>query len=82
MNEFTHLVEAIGAVLGPTSGLDSDEVDHNQLIALMEEYESDETDWSLYALGDSCRNYTRNLVDNTNGKSNILVVVWVRTNNS
>ena len=77
MSSFTDLIRAIGTALGPTSGLDSDEVNHNGLIALMEQYESNEADWSLYALGDSNRNYTRNLVDNTNGKSNILVVVWV-----
>ena len=77
MDSFTDLIKAIGAALGPTSGLDSDEVNHNELIALMEHYESDEADWSSYALGDTSRNYTRNLVDNTNGKSNVLVVVWV-----
>lgn len=77
MDGFTDLIGAIGAALGPTSGLDSDEVNHNELIALMEQYQSDEADWSSYALGDTSRNYTRNLVDNTNGKSNILVVVWV-----
>jgi len=77
MDSFTDLIKAIGAALGPTSGLDSDEVNHNELIALMEQYDLDEADWSPYALGDPSRNYTRNLVDNTNGKSNILVVVWV-----
>ncbi len=77
MASFTNLIKAIGAALGPTSGLDSEEVNHNELIAFMEQYTSDEADWSPYALGDASRNYTRNLVDNTNGKSNILVVVWV-----
>ena len=77
MESFANLIKAIGAALGPTSGLDCEEVDHDELIALMEQYGSDEAEWSPYALGDSSRNYTRNLVDNTNGKSNILVVVWV-----
>lgn len=77
MTTLKDLIEAIGEILGPTSGLDSDEVDHNALIHLMEQYKSDETDWAPYNLSDPSRNYTRNLVDETNGKSNILVVCWV-----
>lgn len=79
MKDFQNLIEAIGSALGPTSGLDSEDVDHSQLIALMEEYRSEESDWTPYSLFDPNRNYTRNLVDDTNGKSNILVVCWVRT---
>lgn len=79
MDTFGDLIKAIGSALGPTSGLDSEDVDHNQLIALMEGYRSDESEWSSYSLFDSNRNYTRNLVDDTNGKSNLLVVCWVRT---
>jgi len=71
------LIKAIGNALGPTSGLDSDEVDHNELIKLMEQYTSNEQEWAPYHLSDSSRNYTRNLVDETNGKSNILIVCWV-----
>ena len=78
MKTFTQLISAISDVLGPTSGLDCDEVDHNELLALMDEYTSDVQDWSRFALGDLSRNYTRNLVDDTNGKANLLVVVWVR----
>ena len=77
MDNFKQRITAIAAALGPTSGLDSDDIDHNELIALMERYRPDEREWHPYALGDDSRNYTRNLVDNTNGKSNILVVVWV-----
>lgn len=77
MKTFKDLIEAIAMALGPTSGLDCEEVNHNELIELMEEYASREAEWAPYALGDPNRNYTRNLVDNTNGKSNILVVVWV-----
>jgi cysteine dioxygenase len=78
MKNFGDLIKAISSALGPTSGLDSEDVDHDQLIILMEEYRSDETEWLPYSLFDSNRNYTRNLVDDTNGKSNILVVCWVR----
>lgn len=82
MDNFGNLIKAIGLALGPTSGLNSDDVDPNELIALMEQYASDETEWSPFALFDSNRNYTRNLVDDTNGKSNILVVCWVRARES
>lgn len=78
MESFENLIQAIGSALGPTSGLDCDDVDHNELIALMEQYQSDEAEWAPYSLFDQSRNYTRNLVDDTNGKSNILVVCWVR----
>lgn len=77
MDNFKNLIEAIGSALGPTSGLDSEDVDHNELIALMEGYSSEEAEWAPYSLFDPNRNYTRNLVDDTNGKSNILVVCWV-----
>lgn len=78
MENLEHLIEAIRSALGPTSGLDSDDIDHNQLIALIEAYRSEESDWHPFAFFDANRNYTRNLVDDTNGKSNILVVCWVR----
>lgn len=78
MFKLENLIKAISDVLGTTSALDSEDVDHNKLIKLMEWYVSDEDDWAAYNLSDPNRNYTRNLVDETNGKSNILVVCWVR----
>ena len=39
---------------------------------LMERYTSDPEQWSKYALGDASRAYTRNLVDEGNGKSNLV----------
>lgn len=77
MDEFQILIKAITSILGPSSGLDSADVNVNDLISCMKRYQSDENEWLPYALGDSSRNYTRNLVDDTNGKSNILIVVWV-----
>ncbi|RMD44387.1 hypothetical protein DV735_g688, partial [Chaetothyriales sp. CBS 134920] len=73
---FQALVKSLSLVLGPSSGLDSADVDPNDLIALMSIYTSNEKEWSRYALADLKRNYTRNLVDEGNGKSNLLVVVW------
>lgn len=38
----------------------------------MEEYISNEKDWDKYAFPDFSRGYTRNLVDEGNGKSNLV----------
>ena len=81
MATFKQLISNIATELGPTSGLDCDEVDHQILIDLMSAYHSKEADWAEYALADPKRLYTRNLVADTNKKSNILIVVWVNTTN-
>ncbi|MCJ1237103.1 Cysteine dioxygenase [Varicellaria rhodocarpa] len=73
---FHCLVEDLSNVLGPSSGLDSAEIDPAKLEKLMEEYVSKKSEWRQYALGDSSRTYTRNLVDRGNGKSNLLILVW------
>jgi len=73
--QFKRLVEDIIDLLGPSSGIDSADVDHRDLISLMEAYRSDEMEWHQYALGDASRNYTRNLVDKGNGKSNLVSLV-------
>lgn len=39
-------------------------------------YSSKEDEWKNYAFADPSRNYTRNLVDKGNGKSNLLILVW------
>jgi cysteine dioxygenase len=75
-DEFHRLVRALSDVLGPSSGISSDDVDEKDLINLMEQYTSEESQWQRYAFADRSRNYTRNLVDEGNGKSNLLVVVW------
>ncbi|KAJ2906316.1 uncharacterized protein MKZ38_002032 [Zalerion maritima] len=73
---FESLVQGLKSALGPSSGLTSDDVDVEHLTKLMEEYASNEREWSRYAFGDHSRGYTRNLVDEGNGKSNLLVLVW------
>lgn len=75
-DDFHRLVRALSEVLGPSSGINSADVDQNDLIRLMTEYDSVEAQWQPYAFADPSRNYTRNLVDEGNGKSNLLVVVW------
>ncbi|KAK3390369.1 RmlC-like cupin domain-containing protein [Podospora didyma] len=75
-SQFDDLVWALKAALGPSSGLTSDDVDINHLTRLMQEYDTNESGWSRFAMGDESRGYTRNLVDEGNGKSNLLVLVW------
>jgi cysteine dioxygenase len=71
-NQFDDLVQALKAALGPSSGLDSADVDVEYLTALMRDYLSSEKDWSRFAFGNASKGYTRNLVDDGNGKSNLV----------
>lgn len=76
LDDFQLLVRALSDALGPSSGLDSADVNPEDIIQLMRQYTSKETEWRQYAFADPSRNYTRNLVDEGNGKSNLLVLVW------
>ncbi|KAI9824154.1 MAG: Cysteine dioxygenase [Sarea resinae] len=73
---FDTLVADLSRVLGPSSGIDSDDVDPSVLVKLMEDYVSKYGEWEKYAFSDYSRAYTRNLVDRGNGRSNLLVLVW------
>ncbi|KAL4752307.1 hypothetical protein BDW72DRAFT_171538 [Aspergillus terricola var. indicus] len=75
-NAFEELVQDLSRALGPSSGLDSDDVDPLDIQRLMELYTSNPEDWLPYALGDINKSYTRNLIDEGNGKSNLLILVW------
>lgn len=70
---FEELVLALKSALGPSSGLTSDDIDVTFLTRLMKLYDARDRNWSKYAFGDASRGYTRNLVDEGNGKSNL---VW------
>jgi cysteine dioxygenase len=70
VDAFQTLIQDLSDALGPSSGLDSRDVDISKLTALMAEYKSNIMEWKHYALADSSRPYTRNLVDEGNGKSN------------
>lgn len=61
------LVKSIHDVLGD-EGLDSEKIDAEQIIQLMERYSSKSVDWDKYTLFDHSRAYTRNLIDDGNGK--------------
>lgn len=71
-DQFHHLVKALSDVLGPSSGIDSDDVDPREIERIMSAYTSNEAEWTKYALCEPYMNYTRNLVDEGNGKSNLV----------
>lgn len=71
-DRFEKLVESLKAALGPSSGLTCEDVDVGFLTKLMREYDASDKGWRKYAMGDACRGYTRNLVDEGNGKSNLV----------
>lgn len=52
-----------------------DKVDVDEVQALMESYQSDPREWLKYAKFDQYR-YTRNLVDEGNGKFNLMILCW------
>lgn len=70
------LVHTLNEKLGPCSGIDSDDVNANELQQLMRDYMSDESEWAKYFFPSSSVPYTRNLVDKGNGKCNLLILVW------
>lgn len=72
MNRFDELVEALSDALGESSGLTSADVDVDILSETMARYATNDAEWSRYALADPSRAYTRNLVDEGNGKSNLV----------
>jgi cysteine dioxygenase len=71
-DKFHQLVDDLSRILGPSSGLDSAGIDVKQLEELMTSYISKESEWQKYAFSDLTRGYTRNLVDEGNGKSNLV----------
>uniref|UniRef100_A0A8C6GC31 Cysteine dioxygenase n=1 Tax=Mus spicilegus TaxID=10103 RepID=A0A8C6GC31_MUSSI len=52
-----------------------DEVNVEEVQAVLEAYESNPAEWALYAKFDQYR-YTRNLVDQGNGKFNLMILCW------
>ena len=66
MNNFETLVDSLRNRLGPTSGINDDDVDPEELQTLMADYVSNEVEWKKYAFELSSVPYTRNLVDKGN----------------
>jgi len=71
-DNFRSLVQEINKVLGPSNGIDSDDVDENELQELMKAYTSEESEWEKYYFPSETLPYTRNVVDKGNGKSNLV----------
>ncbi len=71
-NAFDKLVQDLRDTLGPSSGIDSASIDPKDLQDLMTDYASNPSDWEKYAFEDYSRSYTRNLVDEGNGKANLV----------
>lgn len=71
-DQFEELVLSLKEALGPSSGLDSSDVDVNSLMTLLRVYDAKEKGWVPYAMADPNLAYTRNLVDEGNGKSNLV----------
>lgn len=74
-NNFGKLIDKLRELLNGR-GLASEDVDVQKIIAAMEEYESDESEWGRFALSDPLRGYTRNGIVNINGNANLLILVW------
>jgi cysteine dioxygenase len=69
---FFLLVDDLKRVLGPSSGLTSDDVNVKTLINLMQRYDGRDNGWSPYYFAQPGKGYTRNLVDRGNGKANLV----------
>ena len=69
---FHHLVQDLSRTLGTSSGFGFADIEPQDLQRLMAGYNSRESDWLQYAWGDPGQPYTRNLVDNGNGRSNLV----------
>ncbi|KAI8067996.1 RmlC-like cupin domain-containing protein [Gongronella butleri] len=70
------LVQGIHDILGPDGGIDSAHIDQNEIIELMASYSSNAQDWAKYTMFDTSRPYTRNLIDDGNGKFNLMILAW------
>ncbi|KAF9168038.1 hypothetical protein DFQ26_001741 [Actinomortierella ambigua] len=68
------LVKMLHEELG-SCGLTCDGVDVERVKQLMANYTSNNDDWKKYAMFDKGR-YTRNLVDDGNGKFNLMILAW------
>ncbi|KAI0545204.1 cysteine dioxygenase [Xylaria curta] len=71
-NHFDKLVTSLTKTLSLSSDLMSDDINVALIMRLMRLYDSQEHDWARYAFGDSDTDYTRNLVDEGNGKGNLV----------
>ncbi|KAJ1995243.1 hypothetical protein GGI26_000443 [Coemansia sp. RSA 1358] len=69
------LISSLNKTMGD-GGLGEDPYTVRQVKKLMQSYISQSNDWSQYAVYHEGTRYTRNLVDDGNGKYNLLILVW------
>lgn len=74
--DFDTLRRKIRSCLGQDAGIDTSEAHLDELMSSMKSYISVDDQWERWALQDSSRAYTRNLVDECNGNANLLVLCW------
>lgn len=75
-NGLENLVNEIKKILGPSSGINAEDVDTETLMDTLRQYQSQRSDWDKYAFENFEVAYTRNGVDTINSKANLLVLVW------
>lgn len=76
-NEFGGLISELKNVLGSSKGLSSQDIDIDEVRAIMEKYTSNEAHWGKFALADGSKGYTRNGIVDINGNANLLILVWL-----
>ncbi|KAJ2501433.1 hypothetical protein GGH96_001956 [Coemansia sp. RSA 1972] len=75
INSMQDLITQLNTCMGD-SGLGSDPHTVRRVRQLMHSYTGSSSDWSQYAIYTPGSRYTRNLVDDGNGKYNLLMLVW------
>jgi hypothetical protein len=73
LDDFHLLVQQIKTYLGSSSGIDSKDIDVDILKTLMLRYTSNSVHWNKYAKVQPGKHYTRNSIENINGKANIVI---------
>jgi len=66
------LVQSLKDYLGTESGINSEDVEVEKLKDLIGNYTPTSEEWNQYGSLDPSRNYTRLLVDDINGKCNLV----------
>ena len=69
---FSQLVKDLRGALESSPDLSSNDIDLNHILELMGLYTSSEPEWARYALKNAAGQYARNLVDEGNGRGNLV----------
>jgi cysteine dioxygenase len=69
---FSQLVKDLRDALGSVLDLCFNDIGLDHILELMRLYTSSESEWSRYAFVDPASQYVRNLVDEGNGRSNLV----------